>query len=87
MIQSPFHLKKDDILVDDCFKESIKIYSQNNEFSIDVKKRIYSNKRYPVLMDYEGGIDPFDLWWEYYPKVPIDESQCSLDDFIDIADS
>ncbi|SDA45115.1 plasmid pRiA4b ORF-3 family protein [Methanobrevibacter millerae] len=78
----PISFERDDVLVDDCFKKSIKIYSQNKEFNIDVKKRIYSDKRFPLLINYEGGLNPFDLWWEYYPKVPVDECQCSLDDFI-----
>lgn len=77
----PVSFKKDDVLVDDCFKKKSKIYSENRELSITVKKKIYSDKSFPILMDYKGGLDPFELWWEYYPEIPADENQCTLDDY------
>ena len=77
----PVSFKKDFVMVDECFKKPVKITSENNEFIIEVKKKIYSKINFPLLIDYKGGRNPFDLWWEYYPKVPDDENQSMLDDF------
>lgn len=62
-------------MVDECFKKPVKITSENNEFSIEVKKKIYSKINFPILIDYNGGTNPFDLWWEYYPEIPNDKNQ------------
>ena len=79
---APVSFKRDFIMVDECFKKPAKISSENNEFSIEVKKKIYSKINFPLLIDYKGGTNPFDLWWEYYPEIPDDEDQSLLDDFI-----
>ena len=68
-------------LIKDVFKAKSKIYSEKNEFSIEYIKKSYSTKDYPILESYEGGLNPFDIWFEYYPK-DFDEHQISLDAFI-----
>lgn len=77
----PVSFKRDFVMVDECFKKLVKITSENNEFSIEVKKKIYSKINFPILIDYNGGTNPFDLWWEYYPEIPNDKNQLILDDF------
>ena len=72
----------DDKIVDYYFKSRIPIYSKNKEFKIDIKGRVYCDKRFSILKEYAGGQNPFDLWYEYYPKVEEDEAQSHLDDFI-----
>lgn len=78
----PVSFGHDDRMVDYFFKSRIPIYSQNREFRIDIKRTVYSDKRFIILKNYDGGQNPFDLWHEYYPKVQTDNAQSSLDDFI-----
>ncbi|MCR5026322.1 MAG: hypothetical protein K6A34_02595 [Methanobrevibacter sp.] len=68
-------------LIKDVFKAKSKIYSEKNEFSIEYIKKCYSTKDYPLLENFEGGLNPFDMWFEYYPK-DFDKHQSSLDAFI-----
>ena len=70
-------------LIDEELKRNPKIYSKGHDFSVELKKTIYSDRNYPVLKDYEGGINPFRLWHEYYPdeSLRVDESQSRLDDY------
>ena len=69
-------------LLKDIFKSKSKIYSEKNEFCIEFIKKIHSTKDYPLLESFEGGLNPFDMWFEYYPKNFTDENQSSLDAFI-----
>ena len=78
----PVSFGHDDKTVDYFFKSQIPLYSQNKEFRIDAKSKVYSNKRFTLLKKYSGGQNPFDLWYEYYPKVQRDEAQSCLDDFM-----
>ena len=68
-------------LIKDVFKAKSKIYSEKNEFSIEYIKKCYSTKDYPILESFEGGLNPFDMWFNYYPK-DFDEHQTSLDTYI-----
>lgn len=68
-------------LIKDVFKAKSKIYSEKREFSIEYIKKCYSTKDYPLLENFEGGLTPLDMWFEYYPK-DFDKHQSSLDAFI-----
>lgn len=79
---NPDSFKLNEKLIKDIFKAKTKIFSEKREFCVEFIKKIYSKKAYPILKSFEGGLNPFDLWFEYYPKNYADEHQSSLDAFI-----
>ena len=73
--------------VDDYFREQSKMFSDDYNFTIFVKKIVRYDKKYPTLKRFKGGDNPFKLWCKHYPCEEIkskidDKNQTKLDDFI-----
>lgn len=75
-----FDIKED--TVDSFCRRGTRFHTKNGEFAIEIKGIIYYRHDFPILADYSGGTNPFDLWWEYYPKIEEDNAQSHLDDFL-----
>ena len=70
-----------DETVDYYCRRKSRFHTKNREFTIETKGIIYYKHDFPILADYSGGANPFDLWWEYYPRIEKDNAQSCLDDF------
>jgi len=72
--------------IDNIFNNSKKIYSANYDFTVEIKAIVEYDREYPTLKRFQGGNDPFEKWYEYYPYDELelkkeDKSQSRLDDF------